>query len=145
MADTILSGDCELAWASGFFDGEGYVGIRLYQTRTGRTYHALTVQIGQKVRAPLDEFLRTVGHGKVVYKGARRGFLYTTASKQAAEVLGLLVPYLRVKREVAEIALRFQKTMNVHYQGSFGKGVPSKVVQARQEFREQIMTMNQAN
>ena len=63
--------DTERAWAAGFFDGEGYVGIRR-DKRPGRT---LTLQIGieQVDIRPLLRFKAAVGwSGYPVQRPARR-------------------------------------------------------------------------
>lgn len=51
----------ELAWAAGFFDGEGNVGF----SRPARRRPRIHVQVAQVHRSPLDRFLRAVGHGTV--------------------------------------------------------------------------------
>lgn len=47
-----------LAWAAGFFDGEGHVGLR---TRRGRSYEQLQLAITQADRQVLDRFAAAVG------------------------------------------------------------------------------------
>lgn len=63
--------DTELAWAAGFFDGEGYVGVR----RDKRPGRRLTLQIGieQVDPRPLVRFKAAVDWpGNVVARPARR-------------------------------------------------------------------------
>lgn len=55
-----MTPETELAWAAGFFDGEGYTGFR---TPGGRSYRAIRMSIGQMHREPLDRFHRAVGVG----------------------------------------------------------------------------------
>lgn len=51
----------ELAWAAGFFDGEGNVSV---STRK-KTFPQIVFQIAQTDRRPLDRFARAVGNGVV--------------------------------------------------------------------------------
>lgn len=63
--------DVELAWAAGFFDGEGYVGVR----RDKRPGRSLTLQIGieQVDERPLLRFIKAVGWtGRPSLRPARR-------------------------------------------------------------------------
>jgi len=53
----------ELAWAAGFFDGEGSIGLR---QQTGRPCPYPTISIGQVDPRPLERFQRAIGgHGKI--------------------------------------------------------------------------------
>ena len=63
--------ETELAWAAGFFDGEGHVGVR----RDKRPGRVLGLQIGieQVDQRPLIRFGNAVGwHGHVVSRGKPR-------------------------------------------------------------------------
>jgi hypothetical protein len=52
----------ELAWAAGFFDGEGSSGCYV-RAETGRCY--LRVALAQVEREPLDRFVAALGEGRV--------------------------------------------------------------------------------
>jgi len=54
----------ELAWAAGFFDGEGCVRTAR-NARSGFGYRFVRATIGQRDRAVLDRFQAAVGFGKV--------------------------------------------------------------------------------
>lgn len=62
--------ELELAWAAGFFDGEGYVGV-VRDKRPGRTLK-LNLYLEQVDRRPLDRFVAAVGCGRVIRRAARR-------------------------------------------------------------------------
>jgi len=49
----------DLAWAAGFFDGEGYVGLAKVGSRNNRL--RAQVSVSQKRREPLEEFERFFG------------------------------------------------------------------------------------
>jgi hypothetical protein len=72
----------ELAWAAGFFDGEGSTcKSRKIDGRTdGRSAWAIRVSVGQKEREPLERFQRALGFGAI----------YTHTSNNAS---GLIMHY----------------------------------------------------
>lgn len=85
--------DNELAWAAGFFDGEGSIGV----IRRDGTLH---VQIGQNDPRPLDRFARAVGTGQVrgpygpYLPGRKPQWKFTAYGVEAAAVMDRLMPYL---------------------------------------------------
>src|SRR5437773_1884658 len=93
----------ELAWAAGFFDGEGWVGTGL---RSGRRYPRLAV--GQTNRFVLDQFLTTVRvghiHGPYAYSGRKTPIYYyeTNGCHHVRAVIAMLWTWLSpAKREQA--------------------------------------------
>lgn len=83
----------ELAWAAGFFDGEGYTGVR-YKPRSCTLYvdvsqtdprplYRLMKAIGGKVRGPYPR----VGNQKGVYR-------WQGGDKGTAVALARMIPYL---------------------------------------------------
>lgn len=105
----------DLAWAAGFFDGEGYIGINAARrTRHLTRSFTLTTTLGQVDPMVVREFAKIVGEGKVYgpydhrQKGHRPHMLWSTSGPASARVLMLLSPYLKHKRSQADIALRFQ-------------------------------------
>lgn len=94
----------ELAWAAGFFDGEG----NAYFKNGG----SFALQAAQVHREPLDRFRAAVGTGKVYgpYK-ARAGnrqpyYSYAVSGLKAEEAYTSLRPYLSsIKRQQADAAL----------------------------------------
>ena len=93
----------ELAWAAGFFDGEGSTVCQ--SIKDGRY---LRVGLPQKEREPLDRFQRAVGGGSV--NGPYRGvYNYSACGQKALAVLGQLWPYLCTTKRVQ--ALTAAKTL----------------------------------
>ncbi len=90
----------ELAWAAGFYDGEGYAGTQL--ARSGNRH--LRLSIGQADRSLLERFQRAVyGLGRIngPYQRSapdgtpRKPMHYWRASScEARRVIDLLTPYL---------------------------------------------------
>jgi hypothetical protein len=88
-----------LAWAAGFFDGEGCTSTRV--GGNGKTY--LRVSIGQKDRRALDRFAVTVGGCKVYGPSVRGIHQIMLGDSDARRVLNLLWPYMsEAKKEQAE-------------------------------------------
>ena len=57
----------ELAWAAGFFDGEGTVYCRTRHQK----YKYVNAEVAQRDRRPLDRFCAAVGLGKVIDRKGR--------------------------------------------------------------------------
>lgn len=81
----------ELAWAAGFYDGEGSTSV---DTKT----KSLQLNVGQAERTTLERFAAAVGAGQVYETMRDPGSLYfhwacTSASKQVV-VIEKLWPYL---------------------------------------------------
>lgn len=89
----------ELAWAAGFYDGEGCTSLRKYTNGT----IVLECSLGQKDRRPLERFVRAVGFGKVNGPyGVAQAYQIHYIYGQAYDLLDRLWPYLsEPKREQA--------------------------------------------
>ena len=56
-----MTSQTELAWAAGFFDGEGHISLR----NSGKGFKRIAVQAAQIDRQVLDRFQKAVGVGHV--------------------------------------------------------------------------------
>lgn len=100
----------ELAWAAGFFDGEGYVSISFSK---GTRWPSIVLGITQHNRETLERFSAAVGRGKI-YGPRRSGKgelvrydLHVGGIDGVTAVLLALSPYLSSpKRNQAEAAVR---------------------------------------
>jgi hypothetical protein len=97
----------DLAWAAGFIDGDGYIGI----TRTDKRNrdvpeYYLKLRAGQKFRKPLNHLQALFGCGYVGYS-TRPHSEWNVNHHESAKVLRLILPYLIVKKREAELALDF--------------------------------------
>jgi len=111
---------CDLAWAAGFFDGEGSVSIPLVHPKTrGKAYRQMQLQVTCTNTYPqaLKRFQEWFG-GRVttVHRGAKDHprkpcYKWAMEANGAASFLNAVRPYLKVKHEQADLALRFQSTM----------------------------------
>lgn len=106
----------ELAWAAGFFDGEGCVSITKC-IRRGGTHHGLRVDICQTNEEVLDVFYKVVGE-----RGSQHSFSFDKPNWQtkysiiycgrpAVNVLRKLLPYLVLKADQARLGIRLQERL----------------------------------
>lgn len=77
------STETELAWAAGFFDGEGWT------TVSGRYVQIGVTQVEQQ---PLERFLKAVGWGSI--SRSRRTAAWRVSGEGAYRVIEALWPYL---------------------------------------------------
>lgn len=96
----------ELAWAAGFFDGEGYTG-----PGTGTMRMAVT----QRKLEPLERFLNAVSLGKI-YEVKRGGWVWiATGQDNVVTALARLWPYLCTpKKNQAREVIRGRKAKVQH-------------------------------
>ena len=114
------SNDTKWAWAAGFFDGEGTIGIKKNYSKTSKNpSFSLHVKVAQTERHPLDMIQEMVGSGtvhKMVRERQRKGKMqtetyhsYEVTGSASLVVLESMLPYLTVKKERAEVAIKFRK------------------------------------
>lgn len=110
--DTITK--TELAYAAGFFDGEGSIGIAFTKNTNGKRYHRLMISIVQTDPRPLlwikARFGGYMGTGKMHNLGRKLAYTWQSNSQVAEDFLRTIRPYLIVKAEQADIALAFRET-----------------------------------
>lgn len=135
-----------LAWCAGFFDGEGFVTIqRRKSTVNGKVYegHYLRIGVNHVAIEPLEELQRVLGgtikqqleHTVIGNRKQRHSWHMST--KDAAQALLYLMPYLRNKNKVAALALDFQKTISENKQP-----LSPEIVQLREQFKQDITSLN---
>lgn len=102
----------ERAWAAGFFDGEGCVHIAELKTRYGLR-HCLRITVTQRKIEPLTRFTYAVGvEGSMEFKQQGKGcWQLVYAGPKAQAVLRALLPFLSLKKQEAELAIKFQDRM----------------------------------
>jgi len=97
----------ELAWLAGFADGEGSIQINYNRARD---FYALRFTLTQKDQTVLINIQNQFGGVLAISgKGPHVWYRLVWSTRQAAELLRLLMPFLVVKRTQAELALRFQE------------------------------------
>lgn len=95
--------EADLAYMAGFFDGEGCIGIYMRKAWTGQ------VTVSQIDTDVLDDFM--VLSGNVFVTKVNGGYVsnYTWYGRSAIKVVKALYPYLRVKKDQAELFLEYAK------------------------------------
>jgi hypothetical protein len=103
----------ELAYLAGVVDSDGYITSAIYGKK-GKTYYAAQVGI-TGTRPASHELAAEIFGGSVkgwAVKGGQPGrdvqYLWQRHGRRATPVLESLMPYLRIKRENAELALYLQ-------------------------------------
>ena len=142
--------EIELAWAAGFFDGEGSVGISFHSTmRSGKRYrnHVLRVAV---LNTHLQSILlfQTMFGGKVYRRkltgmGKRQVWCWQAGSLKAIRFLESVQPYLKVKASHAIFAIAFQKSKRFGAATTHVRQrVPINIVVHREVLRRSIQALN---
>jgi hypothetical protein len=142
-----MSRSHQLAWAAGFIDGDGFITIQdRTSTVKGKTYNGFYVRLGccQASEVPLKELQKLFG-GTIRIKNSgpnrenynrKTQYIWCLSTKEAAQAIEQLLPYLVHKKEVARLAIEFQNTMGNYYK------VPEEVVLYRTLLKDKIQTIN---
>lgn len=101
----------DLAYAAGLFDGEGCISIEKYR-KTNPPIYQLTTKLAMTSVATVQWFAEMFG-GPVYMQVRKRANERTQAvwrvhSHKAVRFLELVLPYLKTKREQAEVALSYR-------------------------------------
>jgi hypothetical protein len=104
--------ETEIAWAAGFFDGEGHCRAHRVVRKNGKTHYYLHVIVPQVNKANLDRFVSAIGVGKVdgpytvKNPNAKPQFRVQLYCRQAKKAIETIWPYLgEEKRTQAEAAM----------------------------------------
>ena len=122
------------AYMAGFFDGEGCVTISRPHSRSN---YQLEVNIGNTNREVLEWIQRNYGgrlHALRKPTYYKPYSVWQVSGEEAIHFLQLVLPFLKVKREEAELAIRFPLW------GRQGRGhnIPEEVKHERQELSDAI-------
>lgn len=101
--DTIKKSD--LAWAAGFFDGEGCILIRTHHI--GDKYYTLSLKISQKRLEPLRYFSELFGGVGSFWTSKQGVHQWQCEGQKANQILKLIYPYLVIKNPEADVAFKF--------------------------------------
>ena len=130
----------KVAWAAGFFDGEGCISARTsytYSTRRSKNkvmIAFLVVTVVQKDKKPL-EILEQMFGGALRLNRNKTGYpihVLELYGQKAMNMLEILLPYLIAKKSQAELAL----TMKNDFQP--GKLLTQEQIIARQHWHTQM-------
>lgn len=136
----------EAAYAAGFFDGEGCIGISMQigATSRGKRYpdvrrFYLFVSLSQNDPAPINWLMEKFGgsarfvRGKKSYKeGYYERWNWAITTKQALSFLRTIRPFLIVKAEQADLAFSFYETFHLPPTGK--NRLPDEINERRADF-----------
>ena len=108
-----------LAWAAGFFDGEGSVFVEIAKNKNTRrgVRNLLTASVTQTSTPCLNLFKEYFGGSIATITESRRQhmnnsvcYMWRVRSKDALTFLEAIAPYVVVKKEQVELALQYPLT-----------------------------------
>jgi hypothetical protein len=144
-ADMNILTEIDKAYIAGFFDGEGCVVISKSHGKESRTpRYALVVVVSQKGIVPLGDLCNMTGVGKIyISNKAANAHSWTISNSHAKEFLAAILPYLRVKKQQAALAIEFAEKFNrqtrVYARGRKAVGgsmpIPQYIVDEKERYR----------
>lgn len=143
-----MASELFLAWAAGFFDGEGCVMVELSKEKRCRHGFrtSLHVTVTQTSLPCLQLFLENFG-GQISTSEARTPngrrwavqHRWVTRNEDAAAFLRQVQPYLVVKKEQAQVALSYPlQSANGKKYGNKSNPIPEEVMAARLAVRQML-------
>lgn len=131
-----------LAWAAGFFDGEGSVLIaRSFRSRMIRRprfwFRITATQLN-----PLPVVMLRDAFGGSLFKAGDGAWRWTASSNQAASALRAFLPWLTVKRAAADVGLRFQDLQSARVGGLV---LNPEEIEAREALRVALHNINKGH
>lgn len=102
----------DLAYIAGLMDGEGCIGIYKNRKHSGKGYtYQLYVSLGQ-ANEWICQYLKFAFGDSITYYNKTRGrqpyWQWSTTTRKALNLLQQVLPYLKLKRPQAELAIKFQ-------------------------------------
>jgi len=128
-----------LSYFAGFFDGEGHITIAVSKNKSQPSYW-LQIGVTGTFLSVLDDFQKefNIGHFSETYgyeTNNRRCRHWRCTNNQAMHVLKCLLPYLRVKKDQATLAIEFQKKLATRTDTSN---------EWKQAFKDKLLELKQA-
>jgi hypothetical protein len=142
--------ETDKAYLAGLIDGEGCISISSYLAkRTPTRIYYLQLIIAYCDKDILTYWCNKTGLGVIkTYKAQRAncrdGYQWRMSSIQAEALLKEVYPYLMLKKEQADIAFRFQSTMNQSWGGKGrncikgGKRVNPEIMHQRERYKQAL-------
>lgn len=132
------NGEVDLAWISGFFDGEGSIIIQrdFYSRRS--IHHFLRVTVGNTHRASLEIFRKRFG-GTIrpqwrAKKHFTQSYEWVISHRQAGRFLIAVHPHLVTKRKEAQLALDFDSLKEITSQSGGNNHLPMEIIAQRDAY-----------
>jgi len=130
----------ETCYMAGFIDGEGYMGIikRFHTNQKGKWVgFTMNLEIGN-TNLEVLEYTKSICDSGSIYKKKRSGnrkqaWAYMICGKDAQNLVKQIYPYLIVKKEIADVFLRFPFS---------GQGNRNKQIDLKNELHTQAKIIN---
>lgn len=133
--------DKVLAYLAGFFDGEGHVSIMVHAAS-----QRLRVGVANTDVRPLCLFKETLSGNICAPKRRKEHYKqpyeWYASSQDAMKAMSALLPFLIVKRELAETGIAFERLRSKHYELYGNGGHPDEAWAEREAIRERILALN---
>ena len=131
----------DIRYLAGLFDGEGSISVLHHNTKGGKKYLIVSLQLSMTDKESVKLFSsRFGGWFGVLNRKTKRHievFKWCVSGVEAATpALKALLPHLRVKNKQAALALEFLRTVHSN------RRVSDKEWKRRQEIREEIIRLN---
>ena len=116
-----MTAKADLAYAAGIIDGEGCIFIgRTWHKRDKRLTHVLQVKVSMIDREALLWLRQNFGYRRKVLimenrqtRGWNNVYTWHLTGAGAEKFLRKILPYLKVKRQQAKVALRFRELLSL--------------------------------
>lgn len=129
--------DKQLAYLAGLMDGEGCISITKHQGIHSRTpSYIMRVIIAQANESYLRYWHELTGIGSINQKPLNPTcYDWRITSQEALAFLKELYPFLILKKDEADIAIKFQESFSVDKRGGRNYIVPKEVIEKREQLR----------
>ena len=115
-----MSKSHDIAWAAGFFDGDGYVTINRGFRQNKYICHILFVGSNHVAPEPLEALAKLFGGVVVLDQNSLKPsefnrkprYRWKITGDKAKEALICMMPYFRNKQQAAEIGIELANTLN---------------------------------
>lgn len=134
--------ELELSYLAGLFDGEGHVSI--LKRRKPKIQYTLRIGITNTNLPVLLWVKELIGGNTKIHSGESRNrstFDWYAQNTEAKRIILLILPYLHIKEEVAELGIEFQKTMGA-FRGKSRPRLSKEILEKREFLKKKIQGIN---
>jgi len=139
----LITSEKDIIYISGFFDGEGCISILKQKRKDMKMPHYfLEIKITNTNKDVIQYIYNVLKVGRLSKKADKRKnhrtqWCWIANSTEAVYILKLLLPYLKVKKEQAKLAIEFQEKLNRRKHS-----LTVNEVKEKEKIRRKIMKLN---
>ena len=133
--------DTDIAYMAGIFDGEGWVGINTSKPhgKHKSPRYSLYMGVANTYIPVLEMFAEEFGgHIKLASGKNKPCYSWRTTSHKAAHVLKVLMPYLRIKKDQALVAIEY---VEKHCDSDRTKVLTKRILADREFYKQKIVSL----